>query len=60
MLAENGMDYEEIVLGHDATIRSVRAMTGKETVPQVFIDGDHIGGSEELEGYIMGVKKAAA
>jgi glutaredoxin-like protein len=60
MLAGNGMAYEEIVLGQDATIRSVRAMTGRETVPQVFIDGDYIGGSEELEGYIKGAAKVAA
>ena len=60
MLEASGMDYEEIVLGHDATIRSVRAMTGRETVPQVFIDGDYIGGSEELDGYLKGSRKAAA
>ena len=52
MLAQNGMDYEEIVMGHDATLRSVRAITGLETVPQVFIDGTHIGGSEALEDYL--------
>jgi glutaredoxin-like protein len=60
LMDANGMAYEEIVLGKDATIRSVRAMTGKETVPQVFVDGDYIGGSEELEGYIKGSRKAAA
>jgi glutaredoxin-like protein len=60
MLADKGMAYEEIVLGHDATLRSVRAITGKETVPQVFIDGDYIGGSEELDAYIEGSKQAAA
>jgi glutaredoxin-like protein len=60
MLADNGMAYEEIVLGHDATLRSVRAITGKETVPQVFIDGDYIGGSEELEAHIKGDQQAAA
>jgi len=60
MMADNGMAYEEIVLGKDATIRTVRAMTGKDTVPQVFVDGDYIGGSEELEGYIKGSRKAAA
>jgi glutaredoxin len=60
MLAENGMDFEEIVLGRDATIRSVRAMTGKETVPQVFIEGVYIGGSEDLEVHIAGQIRAAA
>jgi glutaredoxin-like protein len=60
ILSENSMDYEEIVLGHDATIRSVRAITGKETVPQVFIDGAYIGGSEELEAHMAGNHRAAA
>ena len=60
MMAENGMDFEEIVLGRDATIRSVRAITGKETVPQVFIDGDYIGGSEELEARLRGEVRSAA
>ena len=54
------MDFEEIVLGRDATIRSVRAITGKETVPQVFIDGDHIGGSEELKAHLRGEVRTAA
>ncbi|MBD3669455.1 MAG: glutathione peroxidase [Gammaproteobacteria bacterium] len=58
MLEKNGMDYEEIVLGHDATIRTVRAMTGKDTVPQVFIEGQYIGGSEELDLYLDDAKAA--
>jgi glutaredoxin-like protein len=52
MLETKGMGYEEVVLGHDATLRSLRAITGRDTVPQVFIDGKHIGGSEELEKYL--------
>ena len=60
MLEANGMAFEEIVLGHDATLRSVRAITGKETVPQVFIDGEYIGGSEALEQHIDGQLRAAA
>jgi glutaredoxin-like protein len=59
-LVEHGKEYEEIVLGHDATIRSVRAITGKETVPQVFIDGEYIGGSEALEAYLDRGERAAA
>lgn len=47
-LVDAGLDYEEIVLGKDATLRSLRAISGRETVPQVFINGTHIGGSEEL------------
>jgi glutaredoxin-like protein len=59
-LTERGMAYEEISLGKGIGIRTVRALSGKETVPQVFIDGDYIGGSEELVAYLeAGAKKAA-
>ncbi|MEH1867677.1 MAG: redoxin family protein [Nostoc sp.] len=51
MLKENGISYEEITLGKDVTTRSLRAVTGATTVPQVFIDGKLIGGSEALEAY---------
>jgi len=52
LLNEKGIAYEEISLGQDATLRSVRAMTGQETVPQVFIEGKHIGGSDDLKKYL--------
>ncbi len=51
-LKEHGIDFEEIVLGKDATLRSLRAMSGTTTVPQVFIDGKLIGDSEALEEYL--------
>lgn len=51
-LTEHGIDYEEIVLGKSVTTRSLLAVTGATTVPQVFIDGKHIGGSEALEAYL--------
>lgn len=60
MLAEHGMNYEEIVLGRDATFRSVRAITGKETAPQVFIDGRCVGDSVDLERHLRGAVQAAA
>ncbi|MBD1901106.1 MULTISPECIES: glutathione peroxidase [Cyanophyceae] len=52
MLKEHGLDYEEIVLGKEITTRSLRAVSGGTTVPQVFIDGKLIGGSEKLEAYL--------
>ena len=52
MLKEHGFDYEEIVLDKDITTRSLRAVTGAMTVPQVFIDGKLIGGSEALATYL--------
>lgn len=47
-----GLDFEEVLMGKDASITSLRAMSGRETVPQVFIGGKHIGGSEELSAYL--------
>ncbi|PSW04871.1 glutathione peroxidase [Photobacterium lipolyticum] len=51
-LIDKGLQYEEVILGKDATTVSLRAVSGKSTVPQVFIGGKHIGGSEELEAYL--------
>jgi glutathione-dependent peroxiredoxin len=52
LLKDHGFDYEEIVLGRDANLRSLRAMTGAATVPQVFINGKLIGGSEALASFL--------
>ncbi len=60
LLKEKGIAYEEIRLGKDATLRSLRAITGRETVPQVFIGGQHIGGSEELALYLETEAEQAA
>ena len=51
MLDEHGMKYQEIVMGRDATLAALRAISGRDTLPQVFIDGKHIGGSDDLEEY---------
>lgn len=53
MLRDHGIQYEEIILGQDATAVSLRAITGRKTVPQVFIGGRHIGGSDDLEQYFI-------
>ncbi len=51
LLASKELDFEEIILGKDATSVSLAALSGSGKVPQVFIDGNRIGGSEELEKY---------
>lgn len=53
-LTDHGLGFEEITLGSDASLVSLRAITGRETVPQVFVDGQHIGGSEELAEWLNG------
>ena len=51
LLTEKGFSYEEIVLGQNASLTSLKAISGRETVPQVFIDGKHVGGSEDLAAH---------
>jgi len=48
LLAQKGLQYEELTLGDEISISAMRAITNADTVPQIFIDGQHIGGAEEL------------
>ena len=51
LLAAAGITFEELVLNRDYTEATIRAVSGKSTVPQVFINGEYIGGSEDLQQY---------
>lgn len=53
LLGELGYRYAEIPLDHSKRSRIVGAITGEKTVPQVFINGRHIGGLEALERYVQ-------
>jgi len=53
MLRDRDMDFQEIVLGKGLTYGSLRALSGADTVPQVFVDGQRIGGSEALEKWLQ-------
>jgi len=48
MLDEKGWAYEEVA----ATPRRLRAVSGRSTTPQVFIDGRYIGGADELAAFL--------
>ena len=54
LLEERGRAYEEIELSEGITTSSLRAITGRDTVPQVFVDGKHVGGADELEAALAG------
>ena len=58
MLADAGIKYEELVLNRDYTEMTLRAVAGISSVPQIFINGDYIGGSESLEEYLSSDKAA--
>ena len=57
MLDEAGMSYEEVSLGRGITTRSLQAVAGAGTTPQVFIGGRKIGGSEELRDWLVAAGK---
>jgi len=50
LLAKKGVSYEETDVSRDPALRA--AMTqranGRRTVPQIFIGGRHVGGSDDL------------
>ncbi len=50
LLSRKGAIFEETDVGADATLRAAmtRRAGGRRTVPQIFIDGQHIGGSDDL------------
>ncbi len=54
MLQEQGLEYEEIRtgMGTGVTSRSLRAVSGRSTVPQIFIGGRHIGGADDLARHL--------
>lgn len=60
MLHDAGIQFEELVLNRDYTEATLRAVSGRSTVPQVFVNGEHIGGSEELAAWFARQAKKAA
>lgn len=50
LLAKKGVDFINIDVIEDTSRRAemVERSGGRQTVPQIFIDGEHIGGSDEL------------
>lgn len=50
LLQRRGIPYREVDVSSDADKREwlVQATGGRRTVPQIFIDGEPVGGSDEL------------
>lgn len=49
LLTELGYDYAEVPLPHTVRTKVVGALANAKTVPQIYINGQYIGGAEELE-----------
>jgi glutaredoxin-like protein len=56
LLGELGYDYAEVPLPHTTRSRVVGAIANAKTVPQVFVNGKHLGGIEAVEAW---ARKAA-
>lgn len=50
LLQKKGADYTEIDVSRDPDLRAkmTQRANGRRTVPQIFIGGQHVGGSDEL------------
>lgn len=49
LLDQKGVSYQEIPIDGDANMREVMIKrSGRTTVPQIFIDAQHIGGCDDL------------
>ncbi|WP_148714177.1 glutathione peroxidase [Chitinolyticbacter meiyuanensis] len=52
LLTNKGFDFIDVALEHKTRGKVLGAVSGKMTAPQVFINGQLIGGSEQLEEYL--------
>lgn len=52
MLRQAGLPFEEIALSQSITSRTLQAVAGAGTAPQVFAGGKRIGGSEDLARWL--------
>jgi glutaredoxin-like protein len=60
MLHDAGIQFDELVLNRDYSEVTLRAVAGASRVPQIFVNGEHIGGSDALEQYLEGQVQATA
>jgi len=51
LLDKKGISYKEIFIGDDSNKMEemIKKTNGMRTVPQIFIDGQHIGGNDKLQ-----------
>lgn len=52
LLDQHGFQLEEHILSTRAEVEAFMEEQGVSTTPQIFIDGERIGGCDELEAYL--------
>ncbi|MCI5073370.1 glutathione S-transferase N-terminal domain-containing protein [bacterium] len=53
MLTDYGYDIIEIKAGQDIPMEAILPISGRTSVPQIYIDGQHIGGSDDLQVWLQ-------
>jgi peroxiredoxin/glutaredoxin len=51
LLRHHHTPYDELVLNEDFSIKTVKALSDSTKLPQIFINGQRIGGADELEKF---------
>lgn len=54
LLEQHGYDVDEHILASRKEVDAFQSDQSVKTTPQVFIDGNRIGGSDELERFLTG------
>ena len=49
LLTEKGMSYEEVMFDHGISYKTLRNVSGQNTAPQIFINGEHVKGLDGLK-----------
>ncbi|MCB1637776.1 MAG: glutathione peroxidase, partial [Thiothrix sp.] len=52
LLRDAGIAFDELVLNRDYRNQTLRAVTGVDMVPQVFVNGELVGGADKLEAWL--------
>jgi len=60
LLRDAGIEFDELVLNRDFTDRTLRAVANATSYPQVFVDGQRIGDSDDLEAWLAADRSKAA
>ena len=58
LLRDAGVDFEELVLNRDYTDRTLRAVASATTYPQIFVNGENVGGADDLDRWLAGRRAA--
>jgi len=60
VLDQRGIDYREIDVTQDRVLQQeLVKRSGRQTVPQVFFDDEHIGGFDDLVSHLAGQSEEA-